>query len=94
MYFINSGIGCDRRDEKHGSFACVVNAKNVQNAGKFEKIVKTSTGVVSMYFTNKRGERFDRTSNYFFMKKPMENVDLPLKITINHNNKYQVRIKL
>ncbi len=42
-----------------------------------------------MYFTNKNGERFDKTSNYFFMKNPMKNVDLPLKIKLDYNKTHQ-----
>lgn len=46
-----------------------------------------------MFFTNKRGERFDRTTNYFFVKNQMKDVDIPLKITINHSKQFQVNIK-
>lgn len=79
-------IDCARRDFKHGSFVCVCNENN---CGKFEKFVKTSPGKISMYFTNKNGERFDKTSNYFFMKNPMKNVDLPLKIKLDYNKTHQ-----
>ena len=79
-------MNCTRRSFNHDTFVCVCNAKHCD---KFDPIVKTSPGIITMYLTDKNGARFDRTGNYFFMKDPLKNVDIPLSITINHNKSYQ-----